>query len=104
MLNKIFGLTQVQEMVVRRTAARRARRFSEADDIRDELAENGVELFDKVNEWASSDGTLRGVQSVDYEKYEVAKDRERFDRGYTGDDSDNYGSRGSGLGGLGRER
>ena len=41
----ILFILQVQEMVMRRTAARRARRFSEADDIRDELAENGVEIF-----------------------------------------------------------
>ena len=67
---------------MRRTAARRTRRFREADDIRDELAENGVELFDKVNEWASTDGKLRGVQSVDFETYGVAKDRERYDRSY----------------------
>ena len=67
---------------MRRTAARRTRRFNEADDIRDELAENGVELFDKVNEWASTDGKLRGVQSVDFETYGVAKDRERYDRSY----------------------
>ena len=67
---------------MRRTAARRTRRFSEADDIRDELAENGVELFDKVNEWASTDGKLRGVQSEDFETYGVAKDRERYDRSY----------------------
>ena len=67
---------------MRRTAARRTRRFNEADDIRDELAENGVELFDKVNEWASTDGKLRGVQSEDFETYGVAKDRERYDRSY----------------------
>ena len=85
----ILFILQVQEMVMRRTAARRARRFSEADDIRDELAENGVELFDKVNEWGTSDGKMRGVQSQDYEKYEVAKDRERYDRAYN-DEQEGY--------------
>ena len=78
--------------------ARRSRKYSEADEIRDELAENGVELFDKVNEWASTDGTLRGVQSLDYENYEVAKDRERYDRGYN-DQQGGAGGRGGGGGG-----
>ena len=84
-------------MVMRRTAARRARRFSEADDIRDELAENGVELFDKVNEWASMDGKHRGVQSEDYESYETGRDRERYDRGY----NDSTGGKNSGEWGGG---
>ena len=75
--------------MIRRTVARRSRRFTEADDIRDELAENGVELYDKVNEWGSSDGKMRGVQSEDYEKYEVAKDRERYDRVYN-DEKEGY--------------
>ena len=88
---------KIQEMVMRRTAARRARRFSEADDIRDELAENGVELFDKVNEWASMDGKLRGVQSEDYESYETGRDRERYDRGYNDDKGGNTSEWGGGI-------
>lgn len=76
-------------MVSRRTAARRARKFSEADDLRDELAENGVELFDKVNEWGSSDGKMRGTQSEDFDTYGMDKKWERNDRGY---DNDTYRS------------
>ena len=74
-------------MVVKRTAARRTRQFQVADDIRDELARVGVELFDKVNEWRTYDGQMRGIQSEDFEKYEVKKDNERYDRGNSRDNA-----------------
>ena len=76
---------QVMDMVVKRTNARRTRQFQVADDIRDELARVGVELFDKVNEWRTFDGQMRGIQSEDFEKYEVKKDFERYDRGNSRD-------------------
>ena len=76
---------QVMDMVVKRTTARRTRQFQVADDIRDELARVGVELFDKVNEWRTYDGQMRGIQSEDFEKYEVKKDNERYDRGNSRD-------------------
>ena len=72
---------QVMDMVVKRTTARRTRQFQVADDIRDELSRMGVELFDKVNEWRTYDGVMRGIQSEDFEKYEVKKDNERYDTG-----------------------
>lgn len=71
---------QIMDMVIKRTNARRTRQFQAADDIRDQLARQGVELFDKVNEWRTYDGLLRGIQSEDFEKYEVKKDTERYDR------------------------
>lgn len=76
---------QIMDMVVQRTNARRTRQFQVADDIRDELARVGVELFDKVNEWRTYDGQMRGTQSEDFEKYEVKKDNERYDRGNSRD-------------------
>lgn len=76
---------QVMDMVLKRTTARRTRQFQVADDIRDELARVGVELFDKVNEWRTYDGQMRGIQSEDFEKYEVKKDNERYDRGNSRD-------------------
>jgi len=74
---------QIQEMVNNRTVARRTRNFPTADDIRDELSDNGVEMFDKVNEWRTCDGTMRGFQSEDFETYSTEKDRDRYDRSYT---------------------
>ena len=78
---------QIMDMVVQRTNARRTRQFQVADDIRDELARVGVELFDKVNEWRTYDGQMRGTQSEDFEKYEVKKDNERYDRGNSRDNA-----------------
>ena len=76
---------EVMDQVIKRTTARRTRQFQVADDIRDELARVGVELFDKVNEWRTYDGQMRGIQSEDFEKYEVKKDNERYDRGNSRD-------------------
>ena len=78
---------QVMDMVIKRTTARRTRQFQVADDLRDELARVGVELFDKVNEWRTYDGQMRGIQSEDFEKYEVKKDNERYERGNSRDNS-----------------
>lgn len=73
---------QIEELVYRRTVERRARNWAEADAIRDELAEKGVELFDKANEWRTFDGEMRGIQSQDFDSYNVQKDRERFPEQY----------------------
>lgn len=56
---------QIQVLVDNRTKARRARNFQLADELRDELAESGVELFDKMNSWTSVDGKWEGLQSTD---------------------------------------
>mmetsp|Transcript_35685 Transcript_35685/g.33829 ORF Transcript_35685/g.33829 Transcript_35685/m.33829 type:complete len:446 (-) Transcript_35685:99-1436(-) len=80
---------QIMDLVIKRTNARRNRQFQEADDLRNELARVGVELFDKVNEWRTYDNTLRGLQSEDFSKYEVKKDNERYDRGGQGNARDN---------------
>lgn len=64
-----MSFDEVQNLVFERTAARRARRFAEADDIRDELARNGIELHDNTNKWVSVDGKLTGYQSGDYDNY-----------------------------------
>jgi cysteinyl-tRNA synthetase len=53
---------QVMDAVIKRTNARRTRQFQAADDIRNDLARQGIELFDKVNEWRSFDGSMRGIQ------------------------------------------
>lgn len=78
---------QIMDLVIKRTTARRTRQFQVADDIRNELARVGVEMFDKVNEWRTFDGLLRGIQSEDFEKYEVKKDSERYDRRHTRDNA-----------------
>ena len=78
---------QVMDLVIKRTTARRNRQFQVADDIRNELARMGVELFDKVNEWRTFDGQMRGIQSEDFGKYEVKKDNERYDGGNSRDNS-----------------
>jgi hypothetical protein len=78
---------EIMDLVIKRTTARRTRQFQVADDIRNELARVGVEMFDKVNEWRTFDGLLRGIQSEDFEKYEVKKDSERYDRGNTRDNA-----------------
>ena len=56
---------QIQLLVDNRTKARRARNFQLADELRDELAASGVELFDKMNSWQSVDGKWEGSQSAD---------------------------------------
>ena len=56
---------EIQDMVDQRTLLRRERNFSAADEIRDKLLSHGVELFDKLNEWETFDGSLRGLQSRD---------------------------------------
>ena len=78
---------EIMDLVIKRTTARRTRQFQVADDIRNELARVGVEMFDKVNEWRTFDGLLRGIQSEDFEKYEVKKDSERYDRRNTRDNA-----------------
>jgi cysteinyl-tRNA synthetase len=60
-----YNKEEVQDLVYERTAARRSRDFDRADDIRNLLADNGVELYDKINEWASFDGAMSGLQSTD---------------------------------------
>ena len=57
---------EVRKYVEQRTIARRGRNFDEADNIRNMLAENGVELYDKLNEWATYDGRMSGLQSTDF--------------------------------------
>lgn len=56
---------QIQVLVDNRTKARRARNFQLADELRDELAESGVELFDRDDRWQSVDGKWEGSQSTD---------------------------------------
>ena len=56
---------EIQSLVDQRTMLRRERNFVAADEIRDELVSQGVELYDKLNEWATLDGRLRGMQSTD---------------------------------------
>ena len=88
---------EIEKLVYQRTVERRARNWAEADAIRDELAEKGVELFDKANEWRTFDGEMRGIQSQDFESY-VQKDRERFPEQY----ERRGGGRGRGGGGGSR--
>ena len=52
----------IQELIVKRTMARRERDFGMADRLRDQLTSSGVELLDKVNMWRSADGR-EGSQS-----------------------------------------
>lgn len=56
---------EIQDLVDQRTLLRRERNFSAADEIRDQLLSHGVELFDKLNEWETLDGSMRGLQSTD---------------------------------------
>lgn len=56
---------EIQSLVDQRTMLRRERNFVAADEIRDELVSQSVELYDKLNEWATLDGRLRGMQSTD---------------------------------------
>lgn len=56
---------KIQKMVEERTIARRSYNFDIADQIRDELVRNGVELYDKSNEWRTFDGSMSGLQSQD---------------------------------------
>jgi len=93
---------QIMALCRARTAARRSRNYDEADAIRDELAENGVELYDTANAWRTHDGRLRGDQSDDFDTYRVTKDRGRGARGGGGDWS--WGDRGRGGGGGGGSR
>lgn len=62
------SLTQeeIQRLVEKRTSLRRERRYDEADEVRDELARNGVELFDKLNQWECVVGNMKGLQSTDF--------------------------------------
>jgi len=55
----------VQELVDGRTKARRMRNFQLADEIRQKLADAGIELYDKLNSWQSLDGRMEGKQSED---------------------------------------
>lgn len=57
---------EIQRLVDKRTAHRRARQFGAADAVRAELLAAGVELMDQSNEWCSYDGSLSGVQSLDF--------------------------------------
>jgi len=56
----------VQRLIEERTRYRRARNFDMADQIRNQLADAGIEVMDKSNEWRSFDGTLSGMQSKDF--------------------------------------
>lgn len=56
---------ELQDLVEQRTKARRARNFALADEIRDKLADEGVELFDAMNTWNTQDGRMDGQQSFD---------------------------------------
>ena len=76
---------EILDLVINRTTARSS--IPGRRDIRDQLARVGVEMFDKVNEWRTFDGLLRGIQSEDFEKYEVKKDSERYDRRNTRDNA-----------------
>ena len=66
---------QIMALCRARTAARRNRDWQEADTIRDELAQHGVELYDNANAWRTHDGQMRGEQSDDFNSYQVEKDR-----------------------------
>ena len=56
---------KIQDLVDERTLLRRERNYEAADEIRDTLLSHGVELFDKLNEWETTDGSMRGLQSTD---------------------------------------
>ena len=56
---------EIQALIAERTKARRARNFQLADDLRQQLADGGIELFDQLNTWQSADGKLEGQQSED---------------------------------------
>ena len=57
--------------------ARREKDFLLADAIRDELALEGVELLDLINEWRSLDGTYKGQQSSDFRSNARSSTRSR---------------------------
>lgn len=61
-----FSKEEIQDYVDQRTMARRDRDFGKADDLRNMLADNGIELYDKLNEWATYDGSMSGLQSTDF--------------------------------------
>jgi hypothetical protein len=44
-------------------------------------------MFYKDSQWSTFDILLRGIQSEDFEKYEVKKDSERYDRRNTRDNA-----------------
>jgi hypothetical protein len=52
-------------LVEKRTVARRARNFALADEIREQLASNCVELVDELNTWQTSDGRWEGAFSLE---------------------------------------
>lgn len=56
---------EIQELVEKRTVARRARNFALADEIREQLASNCVELVDELNTWQTSDGRWEGAFSLE---------------------------------------
>lgn len=47
---------EILRLVAQRDAARQARRFDEADEVREHLRSLGIELYDKDKEWRSKDG------------------------------------------------
>ena len=47
---------QAQELVDARVVARRKKQFEDADSIKTELLENGIELIDRENAWRALDG------------------------------------------------
>lgn len=51
---------EILQLVAERESLRQARRFAESDDIREQLRNMGIELYDKEREWRSRDGR-RGV-------------------------------------------
>jgi cysteinyl-tRNA synthetase len=55
----------IQDLVNKRTLLRRKHNYKEADEIRIELANMGIELLEVSNQWRSYDGSLSGVQSSD---------------------------------------
>lgn len=56
---------EIQTLVDNRIKARRSRNFQLADELREQLAQSGVELFDKLNTWQTVDGKMEGMQSND---------------------------------------
>lgn len=57
------------QLISQRTQARRIRSFKEADEIRYKLADNGIEVCDRLNSWKAVDGSMSGEQSSDMEEY-----------------------------------
>ena len=64
-----LSFDQVQELVIKRTHARRDRNYGEADRIRTLLTFEGIELVDRDNTWRSYDGKLQGLQSNDFDQW-----------------------------------